>query len=501
MKRFLLRYQPAIALAFLCLAAVQAPAQTLGECTVHAGAGTGKALATAPVADHSIKACVDKIPKAGDYTLKVKATKLAEPPVVTPPVVTPPAASWVLVGPEKAVYTLPGRYKVRFGTGTGVWAVRVIEGSFSCGTTLFGDPAPGAAKRCERESVVTTEPVTAAPTPEQPTTPTTPTEPTPPPLPPTTPQPSIGGVPKPGDFAGYPVQGPVTLQSGAVLRKVRVTGPGNCVSIAPGATGVLIEDVEIGPCGDTSDNSLGVRVGTGASNVTVRRSYIHHVSGGLYSDAGRHPIVFDLNLVTNIRGPNDRRQASRGQMVQLNGQREGSGQTRITCNVSDQATPDHAVEDHINLYNSAGTPSQPIEVAYNRMRGGHPTSNSGSGIMTGDGSLGGHIWAHHNTIVNVRNVGIGVAGGVGVRVENNRIYLNKAVIWSNVGLYVWSQGGGACSGHAVKNNRVWVDSAQSGGQNPWWNGGNCGPVDLAGNTFGDASLTAAIFDEVPAECQ
>ena len=490
MRRLLLRIQPAIALAFLCLAAVQAPAQTLGECTVHAGAGTGKALATAPVADHSIKACVDKIPKPGDYTLKVKATKPAEPPVVTPPAVT-----WVLVGPEKASYTLTGRYKVRFGTGSDVWVVRVVEGSFSCGTTLFGDPTPGAAKRCERESVTTTEPVTAPPVVAPPVI-EPPVVVPPVVVPPVVVPPSIGGVPKPSDSAAYPVQGPVTLQSGAVLRKVRVTGPGNCVSVAPGATGVLIEDVEIGPCGDTSDNSLGVRIGNGASNVTVRRSYIHHVSGCLYSDSGSHPLTFDRNLCTNIRGPNNRAEASRGQMVQLNGQRSGSGQTKITCNVSDQSTPDHAVEDHINLYNSAGTAALPIEVAYNRMRGGHPTSNSGSGIMTGDGSLGGHIWAHHNTIVNVRNVGIGVAGGVDVLVENNRIFMRMPEAqFVNQGMYVWSQGGGTCSGHAVKNNRVNTSSGS------FWNGGNCGSVELSGNTFGDTSLSAAIFDEVPTQCQ
>ncbi len=470
----------------LWLAAFLHPAQAqIGDCTVHAGAGTGKALVTVPANGTSIEACAKAIPKPGQYTLKVKATKLAEPPIVTPPAVT-----WVLVGPEKNAYTLPGRYRVRFGDGSKAWVVRVIEGAFVCNTNTFGDPSPGAQKRCERESATTSEPVTAPPVVLPPVV-----EP-PVVVPPVVVPPSIGGVPKPSDSAAYPVQGPVTLQSNSVLRRVRVTGPGNCVSIAPGATNVLIEDVEIGPCGDTSDNSLGVRVGTGASSVTVRRSYIHHVSGCLYSDSGSHPLTFDRNLCTNIRGPNNRAGANRGQMVQLNGQRSGSGQTKITCNVSDQATPDHAVEDHINLYNSAGTASQPIEVAYNRMRGGHPTSNSGSGIMTGDGSLGGHIWAHHNTIVNVRNVGIGVAGGVDVLVENNRIFMRMPdAQFVNQGMYVWSQGGGTCSGHAVKNNRVNTSSGS------FWNGGNCGPVELAGNVYGDASLTAAIFDEVPSQCQ
>lgn len=470
----------------ICLAAFLHPAQAqIGDCTVHAGAGTGKALATVPANGNSIEACAKAIPKPGQYTLKVKATKLAEPPIVTPPAVT-----WVLVGPEKNAYTLPGRYRVRFGDGSKAWVVRVIEGAFVCNTNTFGDPSPGAQKRCERESVTTTDALSGTEAPpvdpgaSQPTTP-------PVVVPPTT-----GGVPARGEFAAYPSIGPVTLQSNSVLRHVRVSGPGNCVSIAPGATNVLIEEVEIGPCGDTSDNSLGVRIGTGARDITIRRTDTHHVSGCLYSDAGVNPVVYDRNRCTSIRGPNDRRQASRGQMVQLNGVRGGAKGSKITCNVSDQTGADHAVEDHINLYNSAGLPNDRTEVAYNRLRGGHPTSNSGSGIMTGDGSLGGHIWAHHNTIVNVRNVGIGVAGGVDVLVENNRIFMRMPdAQYVNQGMYVWSQGGGTCSGHAVKNNRVNTSSGS------FWNGGNCGPVELVGNVYGDASLTAAIFDEVPAECR
>lgn len=431
----------------------------------------------------SYQACVDAA-AADALSRKASAnysarTNSAFTVTYTPPPPPPDVRTWVRIGPEKASYTLAAPALVRFGVGT-TWVEKALPaGRFLCGTNTFGDPSPGAAKVCDREEVGPVIP------------------PVDPPVePPVVVPPTSGGVPARGEFAAYPSIGPVTLQSNSVLRHVRVSGPGNCVSIAPGATNVLIEEVEIGPCGDTSDNSLGVRIGTGARDITIRRTDTHHVSGCLYSDAGVNPVVYDRNRCTSIRGPNDRRQASRGQMVQLNGVRGGAKGSKITCNVSDQTGADHAVEDHINLYNSAGLPNDRTEVAYNRLRGGHPTSNSGSGIMTGDGSLGGHIWAHHNTIVNVRNVGIGVAGGVDVLVENNRIFMRMPdAQYVNQGMYVWSQGGGTCSGHAVKNNRVNTSSGS------FWNGGNCGPVELAGNVFGDASLTAAIFDEVPAQCR
>ena len=41
-------------------------------------------------------------------------------------------------------------------------------------------------------------------------------------------------------------------------------------------------------------------------------------------------MVFEKNYVYNIRGP-----FPRGQMIQTNGLKGGSGSSRITCNVSD----------------------------------------------------------------------------------------------------------------------------------------------------------------------
>jgi hypothetical protein len=60
----------------------------------------------------------------------------------------------------------------------------------------------------------------------------------------------------------------------------------------------------------------------------------------------------------------------------------------------------------------------------------------------------------------------------------------------------------ACNGHLVRGNRAFsIDVAWNPGtQNPYWSSGACG-VTLDGNVFPDSTLTAAIFDEVPAQCR
>lgn len=496
-----------IILALLLAASLHPAHAQVGQCTVHAGAGTGKALATVPAAGTSIEACVAAIPKPGDYTLKVKATKLAAP-VVTPPVVTPPAVNWVLVGPEKAAYTLPGRYKVRFGTGTGVWSVRVIDGSFSCGTTLFGDPAPGAAKRCERESATTTDPVTA-PSVEPPVvTPPVivpPVDPVPT-VPPIT-SPGVGGVPSKDKFADFPAVGQITATAGQVIERVRIsTTSGPCIIVA--VPNVTVRDVLIGPCGP-GEPGKGLDVRSGASNLTVQGAYFEDISTALYANGAAHPIIFDRNYVTKIRGP-----MPRGQMVQLNNVKGGAGKSRVTCNVGDvQGLPNtyRNVEDWLNFYSTGG-----VEVAYNRLRGGgyqgyNGNPPSGTAVLFGDAAGGTDAWVHDNRFVGMTNVGIGVAGGVGARIERNQIHMVAAESgnYTNVGIYVAKYSSGACSGHSVTDNRVRVVKAD-GSLNPRFfasasDTSYCGTVNVGSpdsNVWNDTTLDpAAMFNTVPAECQ
>jgi hypothetical protein len=306
-------------------------------------------------------------------------------------------------------------------------------------------------------------------------------------------------MPTPVTIAGKRVVGQIVAKSGQVIENVHITTTfGPCV-VLKNVSNVTIRNSEIGPCGAPGNTDSHGIVTIGASNVTIRSNVIHDVSTGAYITSSSHPIVFEKNYVYNIRGP-----FPRGQMIQTNGLKGGSGTSRVTCNVSD-ALPGqrygvshnlHNVEDHINLYETLGSSSARVEIAYNRVRGGHPTSTSGSGILAGDGQVGsGWIWVHHNIVTNVRNVGMAIAGGSNITLENNRIYQNAAVIPINVGLYTNNYSANACTNAALLNNRVWTSN-----NNSMWNSGTCATT-IKGQNLNDASLDASIFDDMPEACE
>lgn len=335
--------------------------------------------------------------------------------------------------------------------------------------------------------------------------PSMPAEPGPTSGPSSSPSPASGTAPTPQTIAGKPAVGRIIAKSGQVIESVHVsTADGPCI-VVDGVSDVTIRDSEIGPCGSDGDpNTQGVDI-RNASHIRIVRNVIHDVSSGVYATGSAHPIVMDRNYVYNVRGP-----LPRGQMIQLNGVSGGSAGSKVTCNVSDampgvrygvlHGDTSTGIEDHINLFASPGLPGDRTEIAYNRLRGGSKVSTTGSGIMMGDGD-GGHVHAHHNTIVDVVNAGAGIAGGSDISFENNRIYLSRDDgVYVGVGMYVWAQAGASCAGHAVRDNRIWTINSL-GAQNPFWDGGNCGAIAMGGNSFGDASLTPAIFDEVPSACQ
>lgn len=404
----------------------------------------------------------------------------------TPPAPPPDVRTWVRLGPEKTSggviqsYTLAAPAQVRFGAGD-KWALKAMPaGRFSCSTSTFGDPSPGVVKVCDREE---TGPVVVPPV-----------------EPPVVVPPSIGGVPKREDFDGYPTSGPIVARAGQVIEKLRISSPsGPCLIVA--VPNVTVRDVLIGPCGP-GEPGKGLDVRAGASNVTVERSYIEDISTALYANGAAHPIIFDRNYVTKVRGP-----MPRGQMVQLNNVKGGTGKSRVTCNVGDvQGQPNiwRNVEDWLNFYSTGG-----VEVAYNRLRGGgyqgyNGNPPSGTAVLFGDAAGGTDAWVHDNRFVGMTNVGIGVAGGVGARIERNWIHMDARLSenYTNVGIYVAKYSSGACSGHSVTENRVFVRKAD-GSLNPYFfDTGSCGAVAQQGNVWNDTTLDpVAMFSTVPAECQ
>lgn len=165
---------------------------------------------------------------------------------------------------------------------------------------------------------------------------------------------------------------------------------------------------------------------------------------------------------------------------------------------------DH-LEDIINFYNSGGTAASPALCQNNELRGG-ASSTKGGGIILGDmpstaefGERGHHITASDNVLVNTQSAGIGIAGGTGMSVQNNRVVLetshsNKLGSGIGIGIYAFNYSDSAsCSNHIVSGNHVNAYKG-SGVANHWWAGESCS-VTLEANNFGDDDLKTSLLPD------
>ena len=202
------------------------------------------------------------------------------------------------------------------------------------------------------------------------------------------------------------------------------------------------------------------------------------------------------NFCRNVLGP-----VPGGQLVQFD-KVTGAGNTisrNYAINDKGKSTP----EDMISLYKSHGTKDSPILVEKNYLvgdpvHGSAGKSDSGSGIMLGDG---GGSWqlCRDNTLISPGQGGIGVASGKDIVVMDNLILGKKSDV-SNVGLYAWNQYQGEAVGQvSLRGNTVaWVNNA--GKDNPYWDGGGFMKVSETGNTFGgQALLNRTSVPEPPSE--
>jgi hypothetical protein len=295
----------------------------------------------------------------------------------------------------------------------------------------------------------------------------------------------------------FVASGPVTAISGQTISGLWISNPnGPCITVN-GVSNVTILNNQIGPCGPTA---AGVGIDLYSSDhVTVENNALNDVATGLEaSDSTGGTITFSHNLVTKVRGP-----YPRGQMVQFNTV-SGAGSS-ITCNVSDQAIGGYldgsgaytGPEDHINLYMSNGTATSPIEVAYNKLRGGG--SKSGGGTVLGD-SAGSNEYSHDNIMINTGQYGAGIAGGTGMRLADNRVFASQNPWTTGAGIEVEAFGTVACANPAVSGNRVNYTQS-SGGIYGYWSDGKCSGISLTANVFSDPTVTADMWNDVLPQCQ
>lgn len=310
-------------------------------------------------------------------------------------------------------------------------------------------------------------------------------------------------MPGPDDRQGLPRSGRIDAKSGQVIENLDISNPdGPCVVIAANIHNVTVRNNRIGPCGPAKDmTDYGVFILENASDITVAGNVIHDVGSGVKAYKAEHPVVVEKNFFYNIRGPLHNGQAV--QFALLHGDR---GASRVSCNVSDAnyGNGNKFYEDHISIYKSDGSPQYPIDISYNRVRGG--TSKSGGGITVGDKG-GSWINVHDNVVVTVANSGIGVAGGNNIRIENNRVDNRGKDRSSQTHNAYFVRGMSQCNNIVLKGNRgiarLWNWGETNGDLVKGYKRGAdvCPNTDDSDNQFGDETLSPEMFSAVPAPCR
>jgi hypothetical protein len=232
---------------------------------------------------------------------------------------------------------------------------------------------------------------------------------------------------------------------------------------------------------DSAQNGIDA---SGCKNLSVEGCRFEKVASGLWI-VQSSAIRFIGNYAGNMVGP-----YPRGQMVQFD-KASGGGNVvanNYCVNFQGQSHP----EDDISMYESEGQPDSPILIEDNYLmgdpvKGSAGKSPSGSGIMLGDNG-GRYILCQKNVVIDAGQVGIGVAGGDSIKVEDNIVIGSKSDV-SNVGISAWNQSKSPGGTIGFSGNRAyWIN--KDGEHNGWWQGPGFVKVDLQANLFDDPTLIA-----------
>lgn len=245
-----------------------------------------------------------------------------------------------------------------------------------------------------------------------------------------------------------------------------------------------------------TQNSLGNSTDVGIKlyncyNITIDYNFITNSSAGVYVDTSPNGgIIVDNNQFLNINGP-----FPRGQFVQFNtvsGANNSISNNKCE-NIFGQSNPQEA----FNLYKSNGTPTSPIRVNANWIRGGGPAA-SGGGIQLGDNG-GSYEVASNNILVNPGQMGISISGGSHQSAINNTIYA-KQQSFTNVGIVVWAQLGYTITNCTVSGNKVKYINHEYYENDNWLASGESTPAGWNTNIWSanvDASILPALIITLP----
>lgn len=215
---------------------------------------------------------------------------------------------------------------------------------------------------------------------------------------------------------------------------------------------------------------------TNCNNVTVRYIDFEDVSQPIAILGGSN-ITVEYCRANGITGPHERFDVQNGNFVQTVNEPED-------VYILNNKIIGGDTEDIISMF-SAVT----CEVAYNQVDGTGWSSDSGTGIILGDGG-GSDQWIHDNTLLNPGQVGLAIAGGINGLIEDNIIYGPPGIPGSNIGAYCNNYYPAEPFGsNQFNNNRIWYRQ-EGGGSNSWWNPGG---ASTSGNVFEDTSLDPADY--------
>jgi hypothetical protein len=181
----------------------------------------------------------------------------------------------------------------------------------------------------------------------------------------------------------------------------------------------------------------------------------------------------------------------------------GSG-VSTSHNIIDNSQGDCSyAEDFISYWNSGGASSSWADIGWNRIRGGLPGSNTGTGMVLGDAHGAKELYSqyyhiHDNIIVRAQNIGIGIASGHDIKIENNVIYQprehtqrltkhplhnqNNTRAGGGITVYDYSRSG-LCHTISISNNKAFAVRMDGMDNSYWHDQKTCINVTTKGNTW------------------
>ncbi|GAC1309753.1 MAG: hypothetical protein NVSMB24_25740 [Mucilaginibacter sp.] len=238
-------------------------------------------------------------------------------------------------------------------------------------------------------------------------------------------------------------------------------------------------NIYITQCSLSNSTANGIEL-SNCTNVTMEANNISNVASGIVaSNCPSGSINVYSNQMRNMTGPY-------GSFVQFTGVNGGNN---IGYNKFENIAGASNGEIAIHVIQSFGTSANPINIIGNWIRGGGPSASSG-GINLGDQG-GAYQIAQNNIMVDPGQHGMAIVGGDHISMINNSIYA-RAQSFTNVGLYVWGQGGHAITNSTVSGNQVNFANAQGVQNSVWLASGEYTPAGWNTNAWG-ANINSSIL--------